>query len=304
MTVISYGREPGYPKTTRRLEGQPPSRKVVTRHRDRRLIIVDNENDFGEVILSQLPFQIGDAFDFLGLDPPLLSGIDLERSKESRNQWYLDLDYEPLSDEDKNRDENTPPDQRQPEWYWDFEIVERPFTRDVDTDKLVASSAGEVIEMVTQYAIPILHIERHQLDFDPNTITDYVNHRNSADFWGVSPGDVLMAGISDRKDTQMIWNGTYFRKVSYVLKFAIPFIPDVQEGWTELLCDAGTYYYDIDTDDRLQFIDRHGNAITGRLDGAGFPLSDYETDPNAPPVILRFNRFPEADFNELDLGPF
>jgi len=83
--------------------------------------------------------------------------------------------------------------------------------------------------------------------------------------------------------------------------FLLPFLPDIAEGWTDLLLDHGTYYIDNSTSPakKIHFKDKSGNLVTGNLDGQGGQLA-----ADIPPNILRRNSKLTADFNELDLGPY
>lgn len=290
MTVQSYGREPGYPETDVVVEGD----RVITTHRDRRKVITNDDADVGQVLLAQLPYQPGVLFED-GVSR--LVRMKLKRHAETRFMHFLDLEYDPRGED--ATEQNQPPENRTPEWAWDFETIERIITQDVNGVPTV-NGVGEPFELTVPRALPVLTIERWEQTFDPNTILNYMNKVNDAAFWGAPVGTALMAGIRDRKDTQEIWNGVFYRKVTYTIKFALPFIADSLEGWKEILLNRGTFFYDdIDPALKFHFTDENGAQITGNLDAQGFALAD-----GLPPELLRFDIFEEADFSALNLGPY
>jgi hypothetical protein len=293
MSVLSHGREKGYPKSSWEYDGK----KTVHTVRDREVVLVDSDDDVDDLIMSQLPFQVGDAFAGSAFDPPLLTGIALDRDPKARRQWYIDLSYTPLTDQDIQSNQ-TSPDLRLPEWSWDFESIERVCSKDTDGLEIV-NSVGEPIILSSPWVIPVLNIERYELTFDPSVIVAYVNHRNTSSFWGAQAGQALMGGIRDRRDTQEVWQGFYFRKVSYCIKFAVPFVADAMEGWTDLVLNRANYYVDSNTFDLVHFRDARGNLIQGNIDTSGLPLPTGQA-----PMVLRFNTKAEAEFNALNLGPY
>lgn len=293
MSVIEFSREKGYPKTEGTLS---PDGTITQTHSDLYNIVTDDDNDEGDIILAQLPISYGDMLASSFLIPCFLTSLRLDRNVQHRRKWQLAAKYTPLTPEDQEN-QNTPPDLRTPEWSWTFESWEHIVRKDVDGLAIV-NAVGEPIELTAQQAFPILTVERNQLTFDPDTILEYANHVNSTEFYGADPKTVLMRGIEDRKDTQRIWQNIYYRRVRYTTVFALPFIPDVLEGWTDLVLNRGTFYIDNDAR-KVHFRTDDGAQITGNLDLAGQKL-----DEGLPPIVLKFNTKKEANFNTLNLGPF
>lgn len=293
MGVTSYGREPGYPKSQRQYDGK----RVVSTIRDRYKILVDSDNDMDELIYSSLPFSMCDEFPGIGADAPRLTSMNLDRDTKVRKQWYLDMGYSQLTDQDAQNSQ-TPPDLRIPEWWWEFESIERVLTKDTDNTPIV-NSVGEPFELTAPWVIPVLNIERHELTFSPATIINYVNHRNETEFWTAEPGQALMGGIRDKRDQQEVWHGVYYRKVSYVIKFAVPFVANALEGWTDLLLNRGNFYIDTSTGNPVAFTDSRGNLIQGNLE-----LDGLRRESGLEPLVLRFQSKAEAEFNDLNLGPY
>lgn len=290
MGIVSMGREPGYPKTSEKFEGK----RVNVTHRDRLKIQVDSESLLGEDLLNQIPYLIGDYF---ANGTARLISRELDRSAENRLLWFLDLGYDQKFDDQKEEEKNKPPDERTPEWSWDFETIDLAFLKDVDNGNPVCNAVGEPIELTDEYVIPILHIERHKQTFDSDEILDYVNRRNTTAFWGAPAGTAVMGGIRDKKDEGEVFQGKAYRKVGYTIKFKIPFIADVVEGWKEIILNHGTFYIDVNTGNPRSFADDFNNQITGNLTAFGTKAAAGELN------YLKFNKKKEAEFNDLKLGP-
>jgi hypothetical protein len=281
------------------MEGRGSLAQIKRSHSDRYQIITDNESVMGDFIIDALPVQVGDLFPENNGGTACIVEISIDRDVAARLKWYADVSYEEVSDDQgagSGGQTGTPPDQLLPEWSWSSETITRTVVNDSNGD-FYGSSAGEPYGREIQIAIPVLKIERYELSFDPSTIVAYVNHVNESEFWGVEDGAVLMSAIEDRKDTHVIYGGKYYRKVSYTLKFAVPFIDQVLQGWDDLLVDQGTYYKD--SNNNLVHFKAGGSETTGLLDGQGHKNPD-------PDYAYIFSRkpFPSADFSALNLGPY
>lgn len=286
MAVTSFGRDRGYPKSDFVLNGK----RITETHTDRFKIQVDSESENGKTILAQLPYQIGV---YLAGTDARINSIKFERDPDARLLWYMNLGFTTEFDDEADEDKDKPPDQRRPEWSWDFETLPRAMTVDVDGEH-IASSAGDPIEHEGLIVIPVLTIERFQQTFDPDTIITYFNHTNESAFWGAPQGTALMAGIRDRKDSQEVYQGVAYRRVTYVVKFALPKIDDVLEGWKLLLVDHGWHKLDGGTKKPIL---EGGARVSRNLDGSGGVLAT-----GADPHILKFNVTQEADFDALGIN--
>jgi hypothetical protein len=298
MTLISsYGREAGYPTCDETLNGG----RVTRTYTDRYKVLLNDgyENTLGEDIFAALPsdFNLGS---YLGAKARLKSR-KLKRDDKARQLYYLDLSYSDAVDDQQQQDadQNTPPDQRKPEWAWDFETVGYVLRKDVDDSSIaVANSAGEPFELETEIAIPILTIERWEAYFDPSNIINYINHRNENVFWTAPANAVVCTGIRDRKDTNEITSGIAYRKVTYNFKFMVPFIADVMEGAKEIVADIGTRYK----------LTSGATTYTEYRSTGGMPtkcsLNTDGTLRTAAQTLLfkKFNKFPKADFNDLNIN--
>lgn len=297
MAVDSFRRVRGYPKTQQTLQGQ----RIITVHQDRYEVKTLDTGEIGEYILDQLPIPIGALLD-CGPTPARIVSRSLDRHPADPLTWYVDVTADSRVEEED--DENTPPDQRLPEWSWDFETIERVATKDASgsgnvSGRHIVNAVGEPFELTVPIALPVLTIERWQTSFSPQTIINYVNRVNSTTFWGAQKGVALMAGIRDRKDTQQVFQGQFFRKVTYTIKFALPYIEDVLEGWKALLLNRGTFYFTSASDKTPKPFLAQGSHVTGNLTATGEKAAD-----GAEPVVLKFDIHKEADFNALQLGPF
>ena len=294
MTIVSsYGREPGYPKYKESLA----NKKVTATYQDRRKVIVTDEFAIGEQVMAALPTDFAIGSYLAGSAICRLKDRSLERDNEARNLYFLDLSYTSELDDEQNDDQNKPPDQRKAEWAWDFETVDLLFTKDVDTGAGVKNSADEPFEITTEYCIPVLTIERWQVIFDPSDIINFVNHRNEKTFWGADPGTAIIAGIRDRKDTQEVFRGVSYRKVTFTIKFKIPFLTDKIEGWKEILMDIGTRYKGAAADTTYKTL-----LSSGQRDKVKLNTDGTKRGASEDPLYLKFNRFPKADFDELTIN--
>jgi hypothetical protein len=289
MSIVSFGREPGYPRTTDTVA----NKRITVTTEDRFKILTNDPADAGEALLAQVPFPLGTI-----LGSTRLKTRRLTRDAKNRLLHYLDLSYSSEFDEEDETDINKPPDQRRPEWEWDFETEEIAMTKDVQTGDAVVNSAGDVYEVTTPIIIPVLTIERLQADFDPDTIINYVNHTNTATFWGAPAGAALCAGIRDRKDRTEVYNGLSYRRVSYVFKFKLPDIPNVIEGWKLILMNYGPNYWTAPPGVGLRVAaSSGGRSINVKLDDDGTKLDDDED-----PKFLKFNQFATANFDDLGVN--
>lgn len=293
MTLIStntqkIGREAGFPETDLRLEGA----RVVKTLTDRWVVHSDDPNETGLAIYNQLPIYMQVGFDYG--DGFTIRSVKLKRNTDNRLMWVIDIRGDDQVTDQEKEDQEKPPDQRRTEWSWDFETQEIALTVDVDGERLV-NAVEDPFEVTTPVAIPVLTVTRQQRSFDPDTIINYVNHVNDARFWGAPKGAAFMAGIRDQKGET--YNGVEYRAVTYIIKFAVPDIPDVREGWKLLILNNGPNKIDQDTGEKVAAKDATGSKITVNLDESGLPLDD-----GADPVILRFKPFEEADFGALGIN--
>lgn len=292
MTLLTeLGRVPGYPTCKEALVGK----KVVMTYDDLWTLKYSDSNALGETILAALPtdFKIGA---FLGATARLRER-QLKRNNQNRQFYELSLKYSDDIEDQQDEDQDKPPDQRRAEWAWDFETIDLLFTKDVDTGDPVANSANEPFELTTEYCIPVLTIERWQAAFDPSDIINFVNHRNKSTFWGADPGMVIIAGIRDRKDTAEVYQGFAYRKVTYTCKFRVPFLQDKVEGWKEILMNIGTRYKETSgaTVYKSLLSSGHRDKVKLNTDGT-------KRDANQDPLFLKFNRYPEAEFDDLEIN--
>ena len=216
----------------------------------------------------------------------------ISRSAEevSPHFWHVTCEFDTkASPESENPD--TAPEDRTPEWSWSYETKEVALIKDAIAvpDKAILNAAKEPLFATTQKPIAVLTISRYQTSFDEQTIFDYVGKKNSAVFWGSAIHTAMMAGIND---SPVEIDGRKLRRVEYVIKFD-------QDGWEIELLNHGTRYdNDPPNEDWRAFEDKPGNATTGNLKLDGGKLA-----PGGNPTFLTFDAQPEANLNDLDLGP-
>lgn len=285
MTIFAhFGREPGYPTCGDSVNGS--SYTGTYQDRWKVLLKAGEEHRLGEEILNALPtdFQLGA---YLG-DFCRLMQRSLKRDKEARLLYYLDLSYSTAFDEGGISGGQVAPDMRPTKSSWDFEQYTAIMRKDVDGNPVV-NSVGEPIELTTEYALPILNIERSQAYFDPDAILGYVNHRNFGTFWGASPGCVVCTGIRDREGET--FQGFTYRQVSYSFKFYVPFIAGVLQGATELLLNCGHKYRTSANSATVDSRTLVNLAVNGTKLAVG-----------ATPVYGSFQKYPLAHFDDLGVN--
>lgn len=271
-------------------------KRYVRRYTRTYYVQADNSTQDGLTVAetSGLP-SIGDAWtsggDFdtgarlISIDPSPIPGTNL---------WEVECTWDSTTKQDDEKD--LPPDERTPEWDWSYETIQQQLRRDVVDDVPVQNSIGEPLFVDHDVAISILTITRFKESFSQSEIDDYGNRVNDAPFWGFAPGRVKCAGIADRKSDTRGTDGTQYRLVTYVFKVH----PD-PNGWLTWVLDSGTKYRTSDDANAqiLTFVDDNQNPTIGKLDGTGKKLADGADDVN-----LWFRGNQEADFNDLDLGPW
>lgn len=213
-----------------------------------------------------------------------------------------------------------------PRWSWDYETEEQVLQKDPVTGRAITNTMGERLFPSAPIAVAILNIEKFQQTFDPSTIFAYVNHTNSAMFWGAPRDHALMSGIRDdesgieREDYPGL---RYFRKVQYVVKFHM-------DSWILELLNTGTICHrlnpdeakDAQSDASRKMVwacqDESGNPIERILDKDGYVLGagpdsdaeapDFDPVPTEPTLTnggwQQFHKFPQTNFNALSLGPW
>jgi len=219
----------------------------------------------------------------------------------------FDSTAQPESEEDDEND--TPPDQRTPEIEWTFETLEEVLEQDAITEEPIVNSINEPIVVTAPLVVPVLTVKKFQNSFDPDVILRYANHVNSGTFYGAPAKAALMAGIQD-KPVEI--NGQTWREVTYFVKFKIrkDTGDNLKPGWQLQLMNHATRHVlladDIEDPTKWEsFKDKDGNLTTGHIsDGVNALLHKGADNTGEDPVFLSFNRFPEADFDNLTLGPF
>ena len=263
------------------------------------------------------PYQFEGETDGLSIARRRRATERIEATSSRRGLWEVVVDYS--SQFSLDDDDDLPPEDRTPEWKWTSET--RQIRVDVaraktfldnsnnlvtENDKPIINAANDPLLGVTMpVAVPVLTISRYQTEFDPDTILDYVNHVNSAEFYGAGAGIALMAGITDRP---VKIEGRALRFVEYVVKFMIldpvklgPTGDEVVQGWSAILLEQGPNYIS-DAGVKTAALDGAGNRTWVNIDPEDGGLAD-DLNP-AGARYVRWEYLPEADFTQLNLGPF
>lgn len=249
----------------------------------------DREAEIG--LTSGVP-KIGSASDvYFGC-----TCISRNITEQSPLVWHIECQFSSVSNGGGGDEveEDVEPWDRQPEWFWGAETMEEPLLYDAqDPDIAIANSALEPLPPITKpVVIPVLTIDRYELDFDPDTILLYTNKVNDGEFWGADIDQALMAAITAKPERI---NGTKVWKVTYVIKFKID-----EYGWTVRLLDQGTYYWSgtVGSSQKLPFSDDAFQQVIGNLNGSG------GKNTTTTPEFVTFNRYENANFDDLNLGPW
>lgn len=192
------------------------------------------------------------------------------------------------------------PEARTPKVRWYGENEEELLEKDAITGDAIQTVPGEPILIEVPYVRPILEVKRFELPpFDPDTQLDFANHTNSAAFYGAPEGTALMLPI-EASEEQVV-DQVRVITVTYKVKFNIK-----EEGggmaidtWKAKPLHHGFKFFPAVGEPAEVYNDKHGNPATINLAADGTQLGDGDN-----PVFLSFNRFPKANLNLLNLGPF
>jgi len=216
--------------------------------------------------------------------------------------WEVEVSY----------DSNVPPDINQPitsqtpkvRWYPEAE--EEVLEKDAITNEPITTACDEPIIIEHQYYQIIQEIRRYEAyPFDQLLQYTYGNHVNETEFWGAPPGCALLLPMEVEEEAI---NQQRFCIVTYKVKYKIRFDDNgdmLEDTHKAAPLHQGNLYFpklDIALSPLgvpKRFLDKDGNPGTVNLDIFGVPLP-----PGQPPQYLSFNRFPKADINLLNLGPF
>lgn len=204
------------------------------------------------------------------------------------------------------------------EYWWESETVEKVIMQDQITGLPICNSVGEPLLLTRPIELPVLVVEKIQTSFDPDVILNFSNRTNKSPFCGAPAGCALMGRIQDSPEYQ---GGLTLRRVRYNVKFDLSISIDSSgtatlKGWIVDLLNHGTKYAvpiiggtaetpdgrTITVDETIlyaNFTDLHMNPTTGNLE-----LDGSKRDPALPGIYLPFNRYPQAEFNELSIDPY
>jgi len=212
--------------------------------------------------------------------------------------WEVPCSFD--SNVDASEDQNQPPEAKTPQIRWYGESEEETLEKDLITEEPIRTDAEEPLIVTTQNVIAVLEVKRYEFyPFDPNIIIDYGNHVNSSTFYGAPLGTVLMMPPEAQEESI---EGIKYVQVTYRMKFKIRKFPveGIQvQTWKARVLHVG-YKYKNDDGKIAIYEDKDGNPAQVFLEnGTGKKL-----DTGEDPQFKEFNRYPWADFNDLNLGPF
>ncbi len=211
--------------------------------------------------------------------------------------WYVrcDFDDDPNSQSDQNETDDINAVDRPTIVTWDSEYGEEVLHRDFSTPrKAIVTPIGHAFDppMTKRVIFPVAIIERFEATFAPATIVAYEDHVNSADFFGVAAGRVLMAKITAK---QVVEDGSKLWQVTYRLRFAIH-----EDGFTSMPLNQDTHYKESAGSSTLKPFLEGGVPYIGNLNADGTKAaSGTRTFGGADG--LGFKPYPSANFAALGL---
>lgn len=228
--------------------------------------------------------------------------------------WEVDCDF----DSDMDPNQNQPPESQRPTLSWDAEEEDEVLKFDLGNGQPIKTDADEPMFIEVPEYYPTLSITRYERGvFDPRVILMYVNHTNSVPFYGAPTNTTVCTGIradEEQKKTSNDPNAAteLYNKVTYNFKFKIKRATAAAWGMV-LVTDnmlegtmlhrqlhAGYKYRKVAGGPPLVYLDKQGNPqmVNLKLED-GTKLAE-----GAPAEYKVFTTKFEADFNNLNLGPF
>lgn len=215
--------------------------------------------------------------------------------------------YEVRCDFDSDTDvqeANQAPTAKTPKVSWTGELEEDVLEKDAITGYPIQTVPGEPIPETGPFPIAILEVRRYEYPpFNPGVMLAYAAHTNSTPFYGAPSGTALMMPMTV-SEVQVV-NNTRVVEVAYQIKFKIKKNSSgalEQDTWASRPLHEGYKFFPEVGKPAEIARDKFGNPRTVNLKQDGTKLPD-----NAPLnqlFFLTFNRFPKANFNFLNLGPY
>jgi hypothetical protein len=209
--------------------------------------------------------------------------------------WEVDCKF----DSNVDVEQDQPPEAKPPVLRWYGESEEEVLEKDLITEDPIRTDAEEPLIVTTQIPIAVLEIKRYEFyPFDPDIILNYGNHVNTGAFYGAPLGTALMMPPSADEETI---EGVKYVSVTYRVKFKIRKIAGAMQvqTWKARVLHVG-YKFKNDDGKIAIYEDKDGNpAQVFLINGTG-----KKKATGADPDYKEFNRYPWADFNALNLGPF
>jgi hypothetical protein len=156
--------------------------------------------------------------------------VEAEQDDENPLLWTVSAKYGKPSINEDQQDPN--PLLRPSVISWNFQKYQRAVWKDID-GKGIVNSANMYFDPppVMDDSRPILVIQRNEAAFNPGLALQYQDAINSDPFFGASPGQCKVAGISAQSQTE---NRYFYWAVSYEFEFR-------REGWALSILDQGRY---------------------------------------------------------------
>jgi hypothetical protein len=169
-------------------------------------------------------YQANGSFDATAL----ARKVDAQQDNENPKLWIVTVDYGPFTAQPFQQDQN--PLLRPSVVTFGFNKTQRIVRRYADFRPIVNSAGDEYDPPLTVDASnPVLTVTRNEPSFNPAIAVAYQDAVNSDPFFGASPGQAKVAGISAVSQTE---NNYFFFQVTYEIEFR-------WDGWQPILLDYG-----------------------------------------------------------------
>ncbi len=228
--------------------------------------------------------------------------VDVQQDSENPRVWVATCAYGEPNVNSQNGQNNPNPLLRPAVVTFGFNKTQRIVYKDINGKPLLNSALDYFDPPLSiDDSRPTLTVVRNEPSFDPSIAVAYQDAVNSDSFFGASPGQAKVAGISAVSQTE---NNYFFWQVSYTIEFR-------WDGWQPVLLDYGRNAIYVNTNTGAEFKgpvfqkDKKGNEIPNvpvtepvPLDGNGNELINPTPDTVKK---LPFTVYRSLPFSQLSL---
>lgn len=195
------------------------------------------------------------------------------------------------------------PLEQEPEVSWSFETSDEPIDRDI-YGKPITNSAGHSFDppITRRVSDLVLHYKRNQAGYNPIFAANYIDHVNSDNFLGFSPGFAYCNVFSGERQRAA---GLIYWTIIIEIKFRLQTVSGINYGWLRRILDegfmkkTGTNQDGTPIWERIKDYNNETVIEKVKLNGNG----DILPDPNGlAGYWLAFEVYPMAPFSLLGIS--